>query len=198
MSPPLFFATAADLRKWFREHHESAREQWVGYYKVATRQPSVTWAESVDVALCFGWIDGIRKKVDERSYKVRFTPRRPGSAWSARNVERMQALIEAGLVERSGRAAFETAARRHRAAVPDALADAALPPEWEQRIRSVPEAWACFAGAPPSYRRQCQRWIASAKREQTRRKRLETLIECSSRGEPIPPLRWSANKPPRR
>ena len=95
----LFFANASELRKWFGSNHETTDEQWVGYYKVSTGRPSVTWAESVDVALCFGWIDGIRKKIDEHSYKVRFTPRRPNSSWSARNIERMQDLIKAGLVE---------------------------------------------------------------------------------------------------
>ncbi len=194
----LFFANADELRKWFRNHHKTAREQWIGYYKVATGQPSVTWAESVDVALCFGWIDGIRKRVDERTYKVRFTPRRPDSGWSARNIERMQALMGAGLVEESARATFESSGKLRTAPAAHELAAVALPEECENRIRAVPEAWECFAGAPPSYRKQCAHWIMSAKREQTRRKRLATLIECSSRGEPIPPLRWSVKKPLRR
>jgi len=189
--PALFFSDPDELREWFRDNHKTADEQWIGYYKVATGEPSVTWPESVDVALCFGWIDGIRKKIDERSYKVRFTPRRPGSSWSARNVERMRSLIEAGLVEESARAAFESAGSPRRAPAAHELAAVALPEEYECRIKAVPEAWECFAGATPSYRKQCARWIVSAKREQTRQKRLETLIECSSRGEPIPPLRWA-------
>ena len=190
-----FFANPSELREWFRRNHETAREQWVAYYKVDTGQPSVTWAESVDVALCYGWIDGIRKRVDERSYKVRFTPRRADSSWSARNIERMQALIKAGLVEESVQAAFESSGKLRRAPAARDLAAEALPKEYENRIRAVPASWERFSGAPPSYRKQCARWVLSAKREQTRRKRLETLIECSSRGEPIPPLRWSAKKP---
>lgn len=191
----LFFANTDDLREWFRNHHTTAHEQWIGYYKVATRQPSVTWAESVDVALCHGWIDGIRKRIDERSYKVRFTPRRADSSWSARNIERMRALIKAGLVEESARATFESAGELRRAPAAHERVAVALPKDYENRVRAVPEAWECFAGAPPSYRKQCAHWITSAKREQTRRKRLETLIECSSRGEPIPPLRWAIKKP---
>ena len=196
--PALFFSDADELRKWFRDNHKTADEQWIGYYKVATGEPSVTWPESVDVALCFGWIDGIRKKIDERSYRVRFTPRRPGSSWSARNIARMRALIEAGLVEETARAAFESAASLRRAPAVHELAAVALPEEYECQLKAVPEAWECFAGATPSYRKQCAHWIASAKREQTRQKRLETLIECSLRGEPIPPLRWGVKLRPRR
>lgn len=196
--PILFFADADALRRWFLDNHKTADEQWIGYYKVATGEPSVTWPESVDVALCFGWIDGIRKKIDERSYRVRFTPRRPGSSWSARNLERMRSLIEAGLVEESGRAAFEAAGSPRRAPAAREVVSVALPEEYERRIKAVPEAWECFASAPPSYRKQCAHWIVSAKREQTRQKRLETLIECSSRGEPIPPLRWAVKMRPRR
>ena len=196
--PILFFADADALRRWFLDNHKTADEQWIGYYKVATGEPSVTWPESVDVALCFGWIDGIRKKIDERSYRVRFTPRRPGSSWSARNLERMRSLIEAGLVEESGRAAFEAAGSPRRAPAGREVVSVALPEEYERRIKAVPEAWECFASATSSYRKQCALWIVSAKREQTRQKRLETLIECSSRGEPIPPLRWAVKMRPRR
>ena len=196
--PILFFADARALRRWFRDNHKTADEQWIGYYKVATGEPSVTWPESVDVALCFGWIDGIRKKIDERSYKIRFTPRRRGSSWSARNVQRMRTLIEAGLVEERARAAFESAESPRRAPAARELVAVALPEEYERRIQAVPEAWECFAGATPSYRKQCAHWIVSAKREQTRQKRLETLIECSLRGEPIPPLRWAVKMRPRR
>ena len=194
----LFFADADELRKWFGRNHKTMDEQWIGYYKVATGQPSVTWAESVDVALCFGWIDGIRKKIDERSYKVRFTPRRPNSNWSARNIERMQSLIKAGLVEETARTAFESTRNLRKAPVAHEFADVALPEEWEAKIRAVPDAWECFVAATPSYRKQCAHWIMSAKREQTRISRLETLIDCSSRGEPIPPLRWAVKKPLRR
>ena len=190
----LFFANADELRKWFSEIYKTADEQWIGYYKVATGQPSVTWAESVDVALCFGWIDGIRKRVDERSYKVRFTPRRSNSSWSARNIERMQSLIKAGLVEETARTAFESTKNVRRASVAHEFADLALPKESEAKLRAVPEAWECFASATPSYRKQCAHWIMSAKREQTRHKRLATLIECCSRSEPIPPLRWAVKK----
>lgn len=194
----LFFSDPDELRKWFRDNHATAEEQWIGYYKVATGEPSVTWPESVDVALCFGWIDGLRQKIDERSYRVRFTPRRAGSSWSARNIERMRSLIKAGLVEETARAKFESAESLPRAPAARQLAAAALPQEYERKIKAVPEAWECFAGAAPSYRKHCAHWIVSAKREQTRQKRLQTLIECSLRGEPIPPLRWAVKLRPRR
>ncbi len=103
---PRFFPTPPDLRAWFEEHHDTATELWVGYYKKATGLPGITWPESVDEALCFGWIDGIRKSVDDESYKIRFTPRRKGSHWSARNLGRMKHLIEASLVSEAGLAAY--------------------------------------------------------------------------------------------
>ncbi len=196
--PVLFFSDADELRKWFRDNHETADEQWIGYYKVATGQPSVTWPESVDVALCFGWIDGLRQRIDERSYRVRFTPRRPGSSWSARNIERMRSLIKAGLVEQAARARFESAESLRREPASHEVAAVALPEEFERKIKAVPEAWECFAAAAPSYRKQCAHWIVSAKREQTRQKRLQILIESSLRGEPIPPLRWAVKMRPRR
>lgn len=196
--PVLFFSDADELRKWFRDNHETVDEQWIGYYKVATGEPSVTWPESVDVALCFGWIDGVRQRIDGRSYRVRFTPRRPGSSWSARNIERMRSLIKAGLVEEAARATFESAESLRREPAAHEVAAVALPLEYERKIKAVPEAWECFAGAAPSYRKQCAHWIVSAKREQTRQKRLQALIECSSRGEPIPPLRWAVKMRPKR
>ena len=192
--PVLFCASADELRAWFRDNHKAASEQWIGYYKVASGQPSVSWAESVDVALCFGWIDGLRKRIDERSYKVRFTPRRPGSSWSARNIGRMQALIEAGLVEEGARAAFESADPERKAPAPRKPPVEALPAEYEGRLQAVPEAWAYFTAAAPSYRKHCAHWVMSAKREQTRQNRLATLIECCARGEAIPPLRWTRKR----
>ena len=184
---PRFFASAAELRAWFREHHDRLDDQWVGYFKKGTGIPSIDWPESVDVALCFGWIDGIRKRHDESSYKVRFTPRRPGSRWSARNVGRMESLIAAGLAEESGLAAF----RSRNTEAPDSKPAATdLPEEYLARVRAVPQAWEYFQRARRSYQRQVAAWITSAKREETRLRRLGTLVESCTRSEPVPPLRW--------
>ncbi len=184
---PRFFASADELRAWFHEHHGRLDEQWIGYYKKATGIPSIDWPESVDVALCFGWIDGLRKRHDEHSYKVRFTPRRAGSRWSARNLARMESLIAAGLAEEAGLAAY----RARDPEPPDnETAATELPEDVLSRIREVPAAWQYFTGIRPSYRKQVAAWITSARKEETRKRRLETLIESCAQGLPIPPLRW--------
>ena len=189
----LFCATADELRAWFRGNHAHLEEQWIGYCKVNSGRPSVTWEESVDVALCFGWIDGIRKRVDERSYKVRFTPRRRGSSWSARNVARMEALLRAGLVEPTGLAAFESAK-----AVTGVRKPLGLPEEYGAKIKQHSAAWRFWCDATPGYRKQAGGWVMSAMREQTQLRRLATLIDCSAQGNPIPPLRWSGRTPAKR
>lgn len=190
----LFFPTPAHLRAWLAEHHNNRDELWVGYYKKATGLPSITWPESVDEALCFGWIDGIRKSVDEKSYRVRFTPRRPGSHWSARNLGRMKHLIAEGLVTEPGLAAYgkRKPARERQAA--HEQRSVALPPEYEGSLRADADAWRYFQQARPSYRRQVTWWVISAKREETRLRRLRILIESSAKEEVIPAMRWSKNE----
>lgn len=188
---PRFFADTDELRDWFREHHARLDEQWIGYYKKATGIPSIDWPGSVDVALCFGWIDGIRKTHDGKSYKVRFTPRRRGSNWSARNIARMEALIKAGLVEEAGLAAFQARKPTDQFAAAHERREITLPDEYEAAIRADSAAWSHLQGTSPSYRKQTAYWILSAKREETRLRRLDALIRCSARGEPVPPLRWT-------
>ena len=186
--PLRFFANSEELREWFRDHHERLDEQWIGFYKKHTGIPSIDWAQSVDVALCFGWIDGLRKSLGAASYKIRFTPRRPDSRWSKRNVRRMEALMAEGLVEEAGLAAFEA----RDTSLPDYQTVArALPASLEQRIRARPKAWGFFRATRSSYRKGASAWINSAKKEETRLRRLDQLIECCERGEPVPPLRWS-------
>ena len=187
-----FFPTPAQFRAWFAEHHNKRDELWVGYYKKATGLPSITWPESVDEALCFGWIDGIRKSVDEKSYKIRFTPRRPGSHWSARNLGRMKHLIAGGLVMEPGLAAYRKPARQKQAA--HEQKNVALPPEYEGQLRADADAWDYFQQARPSYRKQVTWWVISAKRQETRLRRLRILIESSAKGEVIPPMRWAEGK----
>ena len=175
-------------------NHHTAGEQWVGYWKKGSGLPSVTWPESVDVALCFGWIDGIRKSIDGKSYKIRFTPRRPGSHWSARNLARMEELTRAGLVAEAGLAAYRSrdAANQKKASYEQEAV--ALPAEYERRIRDEPRAWRWLQAAPPSYRKQVAWWVVSAKREETRLRRLNTLIQSCAKGEVVPSMRWSAKR----
>lgn len=187
---PRFFADPEEMRAWLRGSHAMLAEQWIGYFKKDSGIASITWPESVDVALCFGWIDGIRKTIDDKRYKVRFTPRRPGSSWSARNLAVMESLIAAGLVEKPGLEVFE--ARRAGTASPPPTA--ALSDDYERKIRAHPAAWRFFLAMPPSQRKHSVAWVVSAKREETRLRRLDVLIASCSDAEPIPPLRWSVSR----
>lgn len=191
---PRFFPTAAQLRGWFEKNHDKGGELWVGYYKKGTGLPSVTWPESVDTALCYGWIDGLKRSVDEKRYMLRFTPRRKRSHWSTRNLGRMKELIVEGRVAEAGLAAYERRDRRKEKEAAHEQEAVALPPEYEARIRTDAVAWGYFQAARPSYRKQVTRWIVSAKREDTRLRRLGILIESSAAGEVIPPLRWAGRK----
>lgn len=183
---PKYFRTSADFRRWLERHHDSADELFVGYYKKASGTPSITWPESVDEALCFGWIDGVRRSLDDRRYTIRFTPRRRGSTWSAVNVARASALIAQGLMHATGLAAFE--ARREDTSGPysyEARATALAEP-YDALLKKNAAAWRFFSAQPPSYRRLTSHWVNSAKREETRLGRLEKLIACSAQGHRIP------------
>jgi uncharacterized protein YdeI (YjbR/CyaY-like superfamily) len=184
-----FFATADDFRAWLAQHHETERELLVGFHKKGTKRPSITWPEAVDQALCFGWIDGVRRRIDDASYCIRFTPRKARSTWSAVNVKRMQELVEDGLVAPAGMAAFERRADDRTAIYSYEQRKAArLDPEQERRLKGNERAWAFFAAQPPSYRRAATHWVTSAKKSETRERRLEKLIEDSAARRPIPPL----------
>ena len=191
---PVFFPTPADLRAWFEAHHDSADELWVGYYKKATGIASIDWPESVDEALCFGWIDGIRKSIDEKSYRIRFTPRRKGSHWSARNLGRMKHLIEAGLVTEAGMAAYRARDPENEKRAAYEQGEVSLPAEYQRQLKAVPEAWRYWEEERPSYRKQVTWWVVSAKREETRERRLKILIESCAQGEMIPAMRRVARK----
>jgi uncharacterized protein YdeI (YjbR/CyaY-like superfamily) len=179
----IFFATPAELRAWFAEHHADAAELRVGFYRRGTGRPSVTWAEAVDQALCFGWIDGVRRGIDAESYQIRFTPRRTRSNWSAVNIERMAALTKAGLVAEAGQRAFEARSpERSGVYAYEQRGSAALDPAQEARFRADAAAWEFFSAQPPSYRTTAIWWVVSAKRAETRERRLATLIEDSAAG----------------
>ena len=190
---PRFFATPAELRAWFEAHHADAGELLVGYYKRGTGRPSITWPESVDEALCFGWIDGVRRRIDDEAYSIRFTPRKPSSIWSTVNVRRMGELVAVGLVAPAGLRAFE-ARRDDRSGVygHERATAAELEPEQQRRLEADAEAWAWFSAQAPSYRRTAIHWVVSAKRAETRERRLATLIEDSRAGMKVKPLRWGA------
>jgi uncharacterized protein YdeI (YjbR/CyaY-like superfamily) len=179
---PKFFATPAAFRKWLAAHHTDHTELWVGFYKVASTKKSITWPEAVDQALCFGWIDGVRRSVDDESYTNRFTPRRVGSTWSAINTNRMVELIERGLVQPPGLAAFEGRDPEKTNLYSYERDTAALSSDSERTFRKNNAAWTFFTAQPPSYRKVVTHWVVSAKRDETRQKRLTTLIEASAAG----------------
>ena len=185
----LFFENASDFRSWLDLNHDRANHQWVGFYKKGARQKSMSYPDAVEEALCFGWIDGQGGGLDEHSHAIRFTPRRPASIWSTVNVRRMNSLIAAGRVHRSGLAVFE-ARRSDRTGV----YSSENPPleftdDLEARFREDGAAWDFWGAQPPSYRRQMTWWVMSAKREETRGRRMEALIEHHATGERIVPTR---------
>ena len=180
---PRFFATPAELRAWFEAHHADAGELLVGYYKRGTGRPSITWPESVDEALCFGWIDGVRRRIDDESYSIRFTPRRARSIWSAVNIRRAGELIERGRMTASGLAAFEARDEARSAVYSyEQRQRAALEPEQEQRFRANATAWEWFQGRTPSWQQAAIYWVTSAKKAETRERRLATLISDAAAG----------------
>lgn len=191
---PEFFETPADFRSWLEKNHDKVDELWVGYYKKATKLPSITWPESVDQALCFGWIDGLRKSIDEKSYKIRFTPRRPTSIWSAVNINRIKELIEEDQVHPTGLAAFERRKEKRSRVYSYEKRPAALKEAYEEEFKKNPGAWEHFQNMPPYYHKATTHWVMSAKREETRLRRLRILIESSEKGEKIPAMRISKKK----
>lgn len=186
---PLFFATPADFRDWLERNHDTVQELWVGLYKKGSGHPSITWPESVDEALCFGWIDGVRKSLDEDSYTIRFTPRKPRSTWSAVNLRRAQELIEAGRMHPSGQAAFDNRQENRSRQYSFEQGEISLGEPFEREFRAHQQAWAFFESQPPGYRKTATWWVLSARREETRRRRLATLIRDSEAGLRIAPLR---------
>jgi uncharacterized protein YdeI (YjbR/CyaY-like superfamily) len=186
---PVFFATAAELRAWFERHHEEAPELLVGYYKKHTGKPTVQHTEAIEQALCFGWIDSIGRRIDDERHQVRFTPRRKGSVWSAINVAKVAELTAAGLMHPAGLRAFESR-KPERVAVYsyEQPADAALDDAQTARFQGEEGAWRWFSAQSASYRRAAVHWVVSAKRAETRERRLIQLITDSAEGRTVPPL----------
>lgn len=194
---PRFFAKPAQWRSWLAKHHASHTECWVGFWRVSSGKPSITWPQSVDEGLCFGWIDGLRKGLDAERYMIRFSPRKPASIWSRVNMRRYQELEMAGLVVPAGLAAWERRTDERSGVYTFERGYEALDAAREESLRANVKAWAFFAAQTPGYRKQCGHWVMSAKREATRARRLTALIECCASGAAIPPLKWVKVKPAR-
>ena len=184
-----FFPTPADLRTWFEAHHATAKELQLGYYKKGTGKPSVTWPESVDEALCFGWIDGVRHSIDEERYTIRFTPRRPNSIWSAVNLKRVPELKKEGRMHPTGLKVYEER-NPEKAEIYSYERDrVSFEKTHEDQLKAKPKAWEFYQSLAPSAKKSTIWWVMSAKREETRMKRMNVLIECCEEGLKIPMLR---------
>lgn len=178
---PVFFETAADLRVWLEANHQKETELWVGMYKKSTGRASITWPEVVDQCLCFGWIDGIRKTVDEHSFKNRITPRKPSSNWSAINIAKVEELSKQGLMYPAGLEAYgKRKGEKSRVYSFEQDEEPAFNDAEIAQFQSKPDAWGWFQARPPGYRRNATHWVVTAKRPETRQKRLATLIEDSA------------------
>lgn len=180
MDDATFFATLAELEAWLEANHAQTAELWVGYYKKKSGRPGITYPESVDAALMFGWIDGIRKSIDGDRYKIRFTPRKPGSIWSEVNTRRMMELIEQEKVRPAGLAAFKRRDPKQTKLYSYEERNRPMAEEYERLLRENSPAWEFYQAQPESYRRAANWWVMSAKREETRLKRLATLIDDSA------------------
>ncbi len=181
-----FFKSQSDLRKWFAKHHLTSQELWIGYYKKNSGKPSINWPESVDEALSVGWIDGIRKTVDDTSYTIRFTPRKQRSTWSAVNIKRAQELIDQGLMQPAGLKAFQAREENRSGIYSYEQRSPELPAPYQRLLKKNSAAWKFFQAQPPSYRRAANWYVLSAKKKETRLKRLTQLIEDSAQGRTIP------------
>lgn len=182
---PTFFPTPADFRAWLEKYHATEPELVVGFYKKDSGKTSITWPESVDEALCFGWIDGVRKRRDDQSYTIRFTPRKPGSIWSAVNIKNVEKLIAEGRTQPAGLSAFEKRSDEKSVVYSYERAKATLSEAEEQEFRSNVPAWEYFETRPRSYRKAAVWWVISAKKDETRRARFEKLIDLSAQGQDI-------------
>jgi uncharacterized protein YdeI (YjbR/CyaY-like superfamily) len=189
MAEPVYFTSEAEFRQWLQDNHSSADELLVGFWKKASGKPSIDWPQARDQALCFGWIDGIRKSLGEDAYTIRFTPRRRGSIWSKVNGDRFEALKDAGLLTPAGQRAYDE--NKHRTGVYSYEKPlASLAADEEKLLRENREAWSDWEKRPPGYRKTVLGWIAAAKRPETRAKRLRELIKFSSIGKRLPQYDW--------
>jgi uncharacterized protein YdeI (YjbR/CyaY-like superfamily) len=194
-SRAVFFTRPAEWRRWLDQHHDSSAELWVGFYKTSSGRPSITWPQAVDEALCFGWIDGLRRGIDGSRYQIRFTPRKASSVWSKGNLARVAELRAAGRLTAAGRSAFEARRQVKSGVYSYEQADRRLPRAYEKMLRANDRAREFLERAPRSYRKAAIWWVMSAKHEETRQRRLERLLGDSARGLTVPPLTSPAKRP---
>jgi uncharacterized protein YdeI (YjbR/CyaY-like superfamily) len=177
---PTYFKSPSEWRQWLAEHQADESELLVGFYKKNSGKPSITWPEAVDEALCFGWIDGVRKNLDETSYTIRFTPRKPRSIWSSINSRRAEALIEMGRMQPAGLKAFQARSQARSGIYSyEQQERPGLTEEYKAQFQKNEKAWTYFQSRPPGYQRTVSWWVMSAKREETKLKRLAELIDSS-------------------
>lgn len=186
---PKFFSEQQKFRKWLEEYHDKKKELLVGFYKKSTGKPSITWPESVDQALCFGWIDGIRRSIDEESYSIRFTPRNPKSTWSAINIKKVEELKKLGLIKPAGLAAYKRKEENNSKIYSFEQRIVKFDAGYEKAFKKNKKAWNNFLLQPPYYRKTVTHWVMSAKQEVTRIKRLNRLIKDSEAGLKIKEMR---------
>ena len=187
---PLFFATQDEFRQWLEANHDKESALIVGFYKVNSGKPSMTWSESVDQALCFGWIDGVKHSIDQDSYQIRFTPRKKNSIWSAVNIKKVEGLIEKGLMRNAGLVSFNHRTEDKSKIYSFENEEVKFSPELEAIFKSNKAAWDYFQSLAPTYRKPSSNWVMSAKQEATRIKRLHELIADSEKGT----NKWKYNK----
>ena len=187
---PTFFKKQSDFRKWLQKNHKKETELLVGFYKVGSGKPSMTWSQSVDEALCFGWIDGVRKSIDKDSYQIRFTQRKPKSIWSATNINKIEELTKQGLMQPAGFASFEKRIESKSKIYSYENAEEELAQNFRKQFKANKKAWDYFQSLAPSYKKVSTHWVMSAKQETTRIKRLNQLISESAAGT----NQWKDNK----
>jgi uncharacterized protein YdeI (YjbR/CyaY-like superfamily) len=187
---PVFFSNQLKFREWLKKHHNAKTELLVGFYKVTSGKESMTWPQSVDEALCFGWIDGIRKSIDEESYTIRFTPRKPSSNWSAVNIKKIKELTEKGLMQEAGLQAFKHRKENRSVIYSYENEPISLDKAFEKQFKANKKAWKFFQSMAPSYKKTAINWLMTAKQQQTKQRRLKELIRDSEAGTKIKSLNY--------
>ncbi len=187
---PTFFEIPVAFGEWLAENHATSDALWVGFYKKGSKRPSITWPEAVDEALCYGWIDGVRKGIDTESYVIRFTPRKAGSVWSNVNIHRVRVLTDLGRMRPTGLAAFQARKENRSGIYSHEQGDVDLPEVYQKLLQENAAAWEFFQKQPASYRKAVSWWVSSAKKDETRQKRLDALIAHSTRTERVPQFTW--------
>ena len=177
---PTFFTKQSDFRKWLKKNHKKESELVVGFYKVGSGKPSMTWSQSVDEALCFGWIDGVRKSIDKESYQIRFTQRKPTSIWSAVNIKKIEELTRQGLMQPAGLASFDKRQEAKSKIYSHENKEAKFSPAFEKKFKANKKAWAYFQSLAFSYKKTSTHWVMNAKQDATKLKRLNELISDSN------------------